>query len=88
MQQCLYLCPQCGRLFEWRDGYPDLYNLKLCSPGCQEQWLIRYRYRSTLSDDLLAQIADDFTQQGNDGVGTVVQDGDPERLEDPHRQME
>lgn len=79
-------CPHCGDNFDWRDGYPDLYGVRLCSPGCQTEWLIKYQYRSALTDECAPQVTEDVAQQVGDRE-QCSQTGDPGRLEDPNQQM-
>lgn len=80
-------CPQCGGMFDFRDGYPDLYGVRLCKPSCQSEWLVRWHYRSTLPDPVPSQITDQAIQQIADGLEVLPQDGDPDRPEDPRKQM-
>lgn len=82
----LGICSQCGDIFDVRDGYPDLYDKKLCSPGCQTQWLIRWQYRSSLQDPPVMQASDEVLVQIADNPQTFPGTGDP--LEDPWKQME
>lgn len=87
MSQVLYSCPQCGGGFDLRDGYPDLYDLKLCSPYCQELWLVSHQYRSSLQDPQLVQNCDvDLVQIGED-IQTSPDTGDPNGLDSLHKQM-
>lgn len=72
-------CPHCGGPYDPRDGYPDLYGVRLCSPSCQEEWLIFYQYRSSVPDESLPQMADGVSER---------QIGEPDRWEDSERQME
>ncbi len=82
-------CPHCGGPYDPRDGYPDLYGVRLCSPGCQEEWLIFYQYWSSLPDESLPQMADSTSsRQMGDRTRSQGQLGDPSRWEDPGKQME
>ncbi len=85
-----YRCPQCGSSFHFGDGYPDLYGMKVCSAACHRAWLVRFRYTSTLLDELPAQMSVLGVQQQGDGGNfrREIHPGDPGIPEDPHRQME
>lgn len=39
------VCPQCKGTFDWADGYHDLYEVRLCSLLCRDEWHLRYQYQ-------------------------------------------
>lgn len=84
----IYTCPQCQGGFDLRDGYPG-GEIKLCSPSCQEQWLMAHNPRDWIPDESLPQMADSASSgQMNARRVSPIQQGDPGRMENPWKQME
>ncbi len=81
-----FTCPQCRGPFHWCDGYPDLYEIRLCSAACLGAWLEKFHYTSTLPDMHPTQITEKVVQEMGDGRSSLPQM--VESPEDSHRQME
>lgn len=62
------ICPQCQGAFEWADGFPDLYGIRLCWITCRDVWLREHEYRG-VPDTQEAQFAEsDPARQMIDGL--------------------
>jgi hypothetical protein len=82
-------CPNCQQVFEWIDGYPDLYGVRLCSVSCLEAWLQKYCYKSTQPDTHPGQVVEQSQahQMGDIGEPPTRQASDFGPRPDPWKQM-
>ncbi len=67
------ICPQCKGTFDWADGFPDLYGVRLCWITCRDIWLLEHEYRG-VPDASEAQVAEsDINGQMVDGLRRLPQ---------------